>query len=571
MRRSLLLLSLAVCLASAVAACGGAGGDHGGVLAGVERPNLVVIVTDDQRWDTLFAMPQVEAGLVARGVTFDNAFASNPVCCPFRAGFLSGGYYSHHTGVLTAVPPNGTVARFDDRETLGTLLQRRGYRTALVGKYMNRYGRDEPRVPPGWDRFVGTVEHRDWWAARFVAGSSGPDEPTVGERLTADAYLTDFQAAEALAFLDGAAAAGGEQPFFLYLAFDAPHRPAQAPPADRRRWADYAYRARGWGESDLGDKPGWVRRRARAAAERGGWGPGLDDLPGRQLATLAAIDRAVGRLLERLDELGVAERTLVAFTSDNGMLWGEHGLMTKAMPYEESIRVPLVVRAPGVEPGRSPALVAADLDLAATVAELAGLQPRGDGASLVPLLADPAVAGRRRLLLEGFGVDPGMVPPWTAVRTAGWKYVEYVSGERELYDLETDPYELASLHADPARAGLIDELAAELDGFRGLAMVTARELPPATAGRAYSLHLEARGGTPPYRWRLAGGRLPPGLVLDAAGELTGTPEHPGGGAPMIEVSDSSTSPFHGRPQSFLRRLRLTVQPASRARPQAGGA
>jgi hypothetical protein len=147
--RLALILGAALCLLAAGGCGRSAGPERAGLLPGIDRPNVVLIVTDDQRFDTLFAMPLTRAALVEPGVTFDPAFASNPVCCPFRASLLAGGVYSHDTGVLTALPPNGGAARFDDRVSLGTLLQRRGYRTAIIGKYLNVYERMAPRVPGG--------------------------------------------------------------------------------------------------------------------------------------------------------------------------------------------------------------------------------------------------------------------------------------------------------------------------------------------------------------------------------------------------------------------------------------
>ena len=119
------------------------------------RPNILVVLTDDQRWDSLWAMPFVQRKLADRGVKFTNVYATTPSCSPFRASFLSGGFLARETGVLTNRPPNGGVAAFFDERTLATILQEAGYRTGIVGKYMNRYSSIAPRVPPGWDQFTG--------------------------------------------------------------------------------------------------------------------------------------------------------------------------------------------------------------------------------------------------------------------------------------------------------------------------------------------------------------------------------------------------------------------------------
>lgn len=550
-------LAAVALLAAWVLGCGG-GGSPEGLPPLAERPSVLLIVTDDQRWDTLFAVPAIRAALGDRGAVFERAFVTNPVCCPFRASLLSGGFYSRHTGVLAALPPNGAAVRFDDRRTLGTLLQQRGYRTALIGKYMNRLKDIAPRVPPGWDRFLAATDVRDWWNTGYLAGNTASDRPGTGERIRADDYITDFEAAAALDFL--AAAEPGE-PFFLYLAFNAPHRPAVAPPADERRWGDYTYRARSWGEEDVSDKPSWVRRRADrflmpGEGDRVGDPRMPQSLPAHQLASLRPVDRAVQRILAELEARGVADETVVIFTSDNGMMWGEHRLMTKAMPYEEAIRVPLLVRYPGLPPAVIEGPVAVNLDVAATVLELAGVELAGDGESLLPLLADPSAPGRERIFLHSAGV-PSSVPAWAGVRTDRWKYIEYVTGERELYDLVADPLEFTNLASDPPHAERMAELAELLAPEKGLAAVTS-ELPAAVVGSPYRQELEAWGGQPPYRWRLHRGALPPGLSLEPGGEITGTPERRVRRVFEVEVTDASVSPATGRPQSFIQKLSLVV-------------
>lgn len=535
-----------------------------GLLPGIDRPNVVLIVTDDQRFDAMFAMPRAEKLLTERGVTFEQAFASNPVCCPFRTSLLAGGVYSHDTGVLTALPPNGGAQLFDDRVTLGTLLQRRGYRTALIGKYLNAYRALAPRVPPGWTRFVAGTRPGIWRDSPFVAGSSGPDGPATGETITAEGYITRFEVNQALDFLDRAAPAG---PFFLYLAHHAPHRPATAPRADRRQWRDYRYRARAWGEEDLADKPSWVQERAPGFARWAVAGEGMRvhprppvpaDLPRRQLASLQPIDRGVALLDERLEALGVAGRTVVILTSDNGFLWGEHRLFAKAMPYEESVRVPLVVRVPGVAPGRRSELALADLDVAATILALAGVERPADGRSLLPLVADPSARWRDEVLLEGFGVYRA-VPAWAVLRGPRWKYVEYASGERELYDLENDPYELESLHDDPAQARRLAAAARRLAPLRGLAIASPFVLPPATVGEPYRYQLTGWGGTPPYHWRLVPGARPAWLTLSPDGILTGTPQERRATNFAVELTDASEPLASGRLRFYQRRFGIEVR------------
>lgn len=522
--------------------------------------NLVVVLTDDQRFDTLWAMPRVSRLLVGEGTLFANAFASNPICCPFRSSLLSGGFYSHHTNVLTAAPPNGAARRFNDREALPVWLQRRGYRTALVGKYMNGLRRLAPSVPPGWTRFVGSTRVNDWFHPEYLVGTSGPAAAGQGELVLPETYVTYFEQTQALAFLDQAATG----PFFLLFATNAPHLPAQPAGRDARLFPDYTYSGRGLGEADLGDKPSHVRALAGSgdtgegdsAEERFG-----NDFPARQLRTLRAVDRAVEAIIAKLKEKGVLERTVIVFTSDNGMLWGEHGLARKGLPYEEAIRVPLVVRLPGAGEQVRQELVAADLDVAATLADFAGLVPRGDGRSLRPLLGPDRVAWREELFFEGYGFETDRVPPWAAVRTARHKYVEYANGERELYDLSRDPYELESLSPAAVPKELVDPLVAVVRRRRGLA-ITTEELPDTTAGAPYDFTLEAWGGTPALAWKVVRGTLPPGIALAPEGRLSGAATEAGKFRVTVEVRDSSQSPYDGRPKLFLRAFEIEVAPGS---------
>jgi arylsulfatase A-like enzyme len=530
-------------------------------------PNILLIETDDQRWDTLWATPRIRRELAGQGVTFTQAVVSNPLCCPSRASLLAGGYYSHNVGVLTVTPPNGGADRFDDGETLAVALQRRGYRTGLVGKYLTGYDKLAPRVPPGWDLFLVRLGPLHFFNHRLLRGTSSADAAGRGRIEERRQYLTHLERDEALAFL--AAAGGSGRPFFLWLATHAPHRPATALARDAAAFPDFEYRDRGWGEEDLGDKPEFIGRLGRGfVPEQGGARPAGEqpgfpaDFPQRQVRSLRALDRAVGNLLDRLQELRLADRTVVLFTSDNGMLWGEHRLYRKGLAYEEAIRVPLLVRMPGLAAGVRDHLVAIDLDLAPTILELAGLPARGDGASLLPILRDPAAAWRQQVFLEGFGIRG--VPPWAAVRSRRFKYVEYADGQRELYDLERDPFELASRHGDPAARTVVTELARWVEERRGLA---ARELdlPTARVGRPYAAALSAWGGRPPYTWEVEQGSLPAGLALDPGGFISGVPLEPLARPFLLRVTDTSASRRDGRPQSFRRLLRIALSPGPEGR------
>jgi N-acetylglucosamine-6-sulfatase len=406
-----------------------------------EPPSIVLVLTDDQRWDTLGAMPTVQRELVAKGVTFTNAFATNPLCCPSRATILTG-HYSHSTGVYNNAGRHGGWARFrdDEQSTVATWLRSAGYRTGFFGKYLNNYS--GTFVPPGWTHWVAfsPVGYYDYGLT--VNGAiewrgSVPDD-----------YSTDVLADAAVSFIRGAAPG----PLFVVLAPFAPHWPST--PAARHDGTFSGltpWRPPGYNEADVSDKPAWLR----------GYDPltvseeaNLDNSRRRQLESLLAVDDAVGAVLSALDDTGRLGNTMIVFTSDNGLLWGELRWTSKVVPYEESIRVPLVVRFDPLArgPARSGRLVT-NVDLAPTFAQIAGVgAPRAEGRSILGLLSAPESPWRRDFLLESRnGLPNPLVPSYCAVRTAVHSYVQYGTGEEELYDLRADPSQLSNLARAPSQ------------------------------------------------------------------------------------------------------------------------
>jgi N-acetylglucosamine-6-sulfatase len=408
-----------------------------------EPPNIVLVVTDDQRWDTLRAMPTVSAELVGKGVTFANAFATNPLCCPSRASILTG-TYSHRNGVWSnAGGTHGGMKVFDDRATVATWLDRAGYETMLVGKYLNGYSSNIvpfTYVPPGWDRWLAFFGAPGYFSYRLTDGTRirrfGPG-PVEAE------YSTDVLGAEAAGFIRRATA-----PFFLYFAPFAPHTNSRfsVPPAPRHvnAFAGAAYRPpRSVNEANVSDKPRVIRSRGVLPVRR------LTELREEQLESLLAVDEAIAGMLHELEEKGELRNTLFLFTSDNGYSWGEHRWTGKRVPYEESIRVPLVARwdALGVGARRENRL-ALNIDLAPTIARAAGATVRRrDGRSLLPLLPGGRSSWRSWFLLEYH--DPAFFPAYCGTRSRRWKYVQYRNGAEELYQLATDRYELHNLAEKP--------------------------------------------------------------------------------------------------------------------------
>ena len=406
------------------------------------QPNIVLVLTDDQRWDTVGVMPNVRRELAARGVTFSNAFAVNPLCCPSRASFLTGDY-SHTTGVYNNVGPHGGVTWFDDSSTLATWLADAGYRTGFVGKYLNGYRQDF--VPPGWHRWVG-------YAGGFFGYRLNVDGVVVPFGYGPYDYSTDVFTREAISFVEASPG-----PFFLLYAPYAPHGPATPAPRHLDAFADLApWRPRSHNERNVADKPRWLRARAPLTQDEVA---SLDDFRRRQLASILAVDDGVGALVAELRRSGRLANTVIVFASDNGLLWGEHRQANrKVSAFEESIRIPLVVRYDAlVRRGREDARLVTNIDLAPTLAELAGVPaPRTDGRSLVPLLASADARAttpwRDRFLVEHLRgrFATAEVPTYCAVRDRRFKYVVYSTREEELYDLAADPHEQVNRARSPA-------------------------------------------------------------------------------------------------------------------------
>ena len=412
-------------------------------------PDVVLILTDDQRFDTLWAMPVVSERLAAEGVTLSDAFVVNPLCCPSRASILTG-VYSHTHLVYRQAPPFGRFEWFDDASTLATWLDDAGYTTGLFGKYLDGYQNAALTgyVPPGWDR----------WVAFVRSASLGYALTVDGEVVRPAGHSTEVLADEVVRFIQDA-----EGPLFLVYAPASPHAPATPLAAHVSAFGDLQpARPPSFDEEDPSDKPAWVRSLLLLTPFQE---TAIDDLRRREYRSLLGVDAAVGRILDVLATEGRLENALVIYTSDNGLLHGEHRWTKKEAPYEEAIRVPMVLRwdAAGWTPGvELEGALALNVDLAPTIAEATGTaHPRVEGSSLLPLLRDPTSPWRTDFLVEHLeGSNP--VPTYCAVRSERWKYVRYATGEEELYDLASDPFELESLATDPDHAEVLEGRRARL-------------------------------------------------------------------------------------------------------------
>ena len=402
------------------------------------RPNIIFLLMDDLNFATVQQMPELRSSVIEEGASFQNTLISYPLCCPSRATILTG-LYAHNHYVRGNAPPDGGFQKFRsegyEESTIAVRLQQSGYETALFGEYLNYYLDEDPtHVPPGWNE----------WHARGDIAYYDYELNENGEIVSygndTEDYFTDVLARKATDCVRRATA--DSQPFFLYLAPAAPHEPAI--PAQRHKDAfadEEAPRPPSFDEEDVSDKPSWIRTIDHLSDEQISE---IDDRYRNWLSSMLAVDDMVASLIQELKVAGELDNTFIFFTSDNGYHQGEHLIdYGKNTPYEESARVPLYVRGPGVPAGSKVEKLALNTDFAPTFADLAGIEFSADGRSLVPLLRSEDPAWRSAVLLEGF---PGENPPsYEAVRTETHKYVEYDNGETELYDLEADPYELENL------------------------------------------------------------------------------------------------------------------------------
>jgi N-acetylglucosamine-6-sulfatase len=434
--------------------------------AAAARPNILVLETDDQTLADMSVLPKTRALIGDRGTTFTNSFVSYSLCCPSRSTLYTG-QYAHNHGVLSNKLPTGGFTRLDTSNWLPLWLQAAGYRTMHVGKFLNGYGKDAPpTVPPGFEDWNGFVDPSTYSYYGYTVDENGVLRTHPG------VYSTHFITAKANELI--AAAAPGSRPFFMSVAWVAPHSgaprdpddpPGLATPSPAPHYANVFAsaplpRPASFNEVDISDKPLALQARPRFGPQRIA---GIQEAYQQRLESLLSVDDAVASIVAHLRSVGELDNTLILFTSDNGFFAGEHRVATgKVLVYEPSIRVPLLMRGPGVPRAAKATQLVSNADLAPTILDAADATPGRveDGRSLLELVRDPGVQWGRELLLEAGSAAQGLT--LHGLRNYRYKYVEYADGESELYDLERDPDELTSLHADPALAGLRSRLAARL-------------------------------------------------------------------------------------------------------------
>ncbi len=438
--------------------------------AGSQRRNVVLILSDDHRYDFLGFLPQAPEWLetpnldrmAQQGAYLQNAFVTTSLCSPSRASILTGQYMHRHHVVDNQRPvPPGTVF-------FPQYLQKAGYTTAFIGKWHMGHENDEPR--PGFDH---------WVSFRGQGTYFDPVLNVNGKRRQFSGYTTDVLTDQALQWLREGR--DKSKPFFLYLSHKSVHYPFQPAP---RHLGRYHGKKIGYPETmanterNYQTQPHWVRERRYSIhgidhMETGAFDkdpvPDFDDLYWRYCETVHGLDENIGRLLDYLDQSGLSRNTVVLYLSDNGFELGEHGFYDKRDAFEHSIRVPLLVYAPGlVRPGTRVSQMVLNIDIAPTILDLCGVQPpqgQMDGRSFLPLLLGQRPKWRDHFIYEyywewNFPATPTMF----AIRTDRYKYVYYhgVWDWDSFYDLQTDPIERHNLINVPAYRDQIERLKAQL-------------------------------------------------------------------------------------------------------------
>ncbi len=479
----------------------------GSAPAAPGKPNIVFILTDDLDAETFKLFPRLKAMLGDQGVTFNNMFVTDSLCCPSRSSILRSEFVHNHQ-VFSNSGTQGGFEQFhalgNENSTIATWMQAAGYRTALMGKYLNGYPNTvaPTYIPPGWSEWDSPAVGNPYNEYNYTLNENGKLVPYGS---TPNDYLVDVLSHKGADFIG----ADPSKPFFLYVAPYVPHQPATPAP----RYADafpgvQAPRTPSFNEADVSDKPAWLRDQpllnAAGIAE-------IDALYRKRLQTMLGVEDLVANLVAKLQATGQLDNTYLFFSSDNGYHLGQHRQHPgKQTAFEEDIKVPLVVRGPGIPAGQSRDQAVLNIDFAPTWAALGGatVPDFANGRSLDPLLhgnPPPSSAWRQNVLVEHYGSagpvagqptpdangtpdpdnenqyvptpvpGPGgggkkadnvkSPPQYAAIRTNQYTYVEYVTGEKELYDRNNDPYELTNIAAHPGSAP-IAELAARLAALR---------------------------------------------------------------------------------------------------------
>lgn len=387
-----------------------------------ERPNFLIIVTDDQRFDTMQYMPNTQALIFEQGVTFEKGYVTTPFCCPSRASILTGMYAHNHQ-----VYVNEDDLKF---KTMVEDIHRNGYFTGLVGKYLNSW--------KGETRY-----EYDYWVSFWGGTLKNYYDPNLdvnGTWSQHTGYATYLFRDYVIEFLEQAS--NQRKPFFLIYAPNAPHAPFTPAKEDANLYTDLKpHRPESFNEANISDKPSSIANQSLLSDEEI---QALENMRRRQILTLTALDRTIPDIINKLEEIGELDNTVIIYLSDNGKHWGEHRLTSKSTAYEESVRVPFALRYPKLVPVPyvDAENLVANIDIAPTIYELSETKMPNtvDGLSLVGLL-NGTTPWREMLLLEAWP-DRGH---WSAVHTGNMIYIETEGDLSEFYDLTIDPFQINNM------------------------------------------------------------------------------------------------------------------------------
>jgi arylsulfatase A-like enzyme len=470
------------------------------------KPNIVLIMDDDQSVNLQKFLAKTNAAIADKGVTFDNSFVNYSLCCPSRATMLTG-QYAHNHGVRGNQLPAGGYAKLRPTmdNALPVWLQRAGYYTAHIGKFLNGYGRDAPDtdVPPGWNEWYGSLDDPD----SFTGGTYTAYGYTLNENgqivhygSTPDAvdpptYQTDVYSQKAADFIRRVAP--GKKPFYLSIAPRDPHGEAQgacacagnnprgAPRYEGTLNGLTAPRDPSFNEADVSDKPSNIKNLPLLNANQQA---NVDARYRARAEAVLGVDDLVQNVVGTLKSSGELKNTVLIFTSDNGFFHGEHRVPSgKVRIYEPSIRVPLLIRAPGMPKGVHRRQPVGNVDLAPTILDFAKAKAgrKEDGMSLVPVMEHKRDFPGRAMDLETYFVPDDTEDPedpplnYQGVRTDRYLFANYGSGERELYDLHNDPLELQNQAGNPVYASAQNALQRLLSAEANCAGRTCRAQPAA--------------------------------------------------------------------------------------------
>jgi arylsulfatase A-like enzyme len=473
---ALLAVFAAACVVAGLLAGESSRAAHGG------KPHVIMITTDDQTVRDMLALPRTAAHIGANGTTFENAYASFPLCCPSRATLLTG-QFAHNHNVLGNTPPDGGYPKLNDSQTIPVWLQGAGYRTIHIGKMPNGFGQDPTYVPPGWrepqGEFYGFLPDPPSAYYGFKLNENGT--PT---QYTATDYQTDVYADIAVERIDEHLTNSPTQPLYMEVQFFAPHDPAEPAPRHLGYFSSALLpKDSSYNEKSVKDKPPWLRAVRRLG---GGLQSKILTRYRNRLETLLAVDEAVNRIVNELASQGILNETYLIFTSDNGYMQGQHRLhQGKFVAYDPSAKVPLLIRGPGIPTGVVSRELVSNVDIVPTILEAAGAVPglEQDGRSILPYARDPNLRTDRPLLFEtgppvaladavsASGAKGGASrskrvknldldgtaqlarvvkpPKYRALRTKRYLMIKYSDGGRELFDMREDPLQNSSVYKDP--------------------------------------------------------------------------------------------------------------------------